>query len=683
MSVAMRRLITATRALSLTTPRNSSSRWTSIIPSTPSNCHPRIFTHSARLTNALSQQIQLRDYQEECIQSVLAAINQGHKRLGVSLATGAGKTVIFTHLIDRIEPRSKHATQTLIIAHRRELVEQAARHCANTYPHKTVEVEMGNVKASGIADITIASLQSIISGDRLLKFDPSRFKLVLVDEAHHIVAPGYLRTLEHFGLRQKQEDSPHLVGVSATFSRADGLRLGAAIDEIVYHKDYVDMIGDKWLSDVIFTTVDSSIDLRHVKKGAGGDFDIAQLSRAVNSEETNDIAVRTWYAKAGNRKSTLVFCVDLAHVADMTATFRRYGYDARFVTGDTPAKERAEILDAFKRFEFPVLVNCGVFTEGTDIPNIDCILMARPTRSRNLLIQMIGRGMRLYSGKENCHIIDMVSSLATGIVTTPTLFGLDPDLLVEGASVEDMKEKGERRAEEEARKEIVYHSTGRTNPAPQGEWAVTFTEYESVFDLIADSSGERHIHSISQFCWVMIGQDKYVISGRDGSHVKLERVTPEEEQEGVPPWVAYEVRTLPVSKKSKSPYYPPREILKAETFADAVHGSDSFLASPAGQGKFPRNFIHRAMKWRDDPATEGQIKFINRTIRRGQEPVEPTDVTRGAAMDMITKFKHGARGRFADLSAVNKRKKKQILLLEKDKRLRETVSVGSVAAMAL
>lgn len=542
---------------------------------------------------------------------------------------------------------------------------------------------MGNVKASGIADITVASLQSIISGDRLLKFDPSRFKLVLVDEAHHIVAPGYLRTLEHFGLRQKQVDSPHLVGVSATFSRADGLRLGAAIDEIVYHKDYVDMIGDKWLSDVIFTTVDSSVDLSNVKKGAGGDFDIAQLSSAVNSEVTNDIAVRTWYAKAGNRKSTLVFCVDLAHVADMTATFRRYGYDARFVTSDTPAKERADILDAFKRFEFPVLVNCGVFTEGTDIPNIDCILMARPTRSRNLLIQMIGRGMRLYPGKENCHIIDMVSSLATGIVTTPTLFGLDPDLLVEEASVEDMKEQGERRAEEEARKEIVYHSTERPNSAPQGEWAVTFTEYESVFDLIADSSGERHIRSISQYSWVMIGQDKYVISGPDGSYVKLEKVAPEEEEQGVPPWVAYEVRTLPVSTPSKSPYASPREILKAETFADAVHGADSFLASSAGQGKYPRNFIHRGMKWRDDPATDGQIKFINRTIRRGQEPVEPTDVTRGAASDMITKFKHGARGRFADLSAVKKRKKKQILLFEKDKRLRETVSVGSVAAMAL
>jgi ATP-dependent helicase IRC3 len=95
---------------------------------------------------------------------------------------------------------------------------------------------MGNSHASGAADITIASVQSITSGERIAKFNPKRFKLVLVDEAHHIVAPAYLRTLNHFGLSKLTEGSPALVGVSATFSRFDGLRLGAAIDRIVYHK---------------------------------------------------------------------------------------------------------------------------------------------------------------------------------------------------------------------------------------------------------------------------------------------------------------------------------------------------------------------------------------------------------------------------------------------------------------
>ena len=182
--------------------------------------------------------VRLREYQEECIQSILSYVSNGHKRLGVSLATGSGKTVIFTQLIDRIKPRDENATKTLILAHRRELVEQAARHCENAYPSKIIEVEMADCHASGIADITVASVPSIISGARLLKFDPKDFKLVLVDEAHHIVAASFMEALDHFKLLKPalKEDSPTLVGVSATFSRHDGLRLSDAIDYIVYHK---------------------------------------------------------------------------------------------------------------------------------------------------------------------------------------------------------------------------------------------------------------------------------------------------------------------------------------------------------------------------------------------------------------------------------------------------------------
>lgn len=305
---------------------------------------------------------------------------------------------------------------------------------------------MGNSHASGGADITVASIWSIVSGHRMLKFDPKRFKLVLVDEAHHIVATKFMETLDYFGLLRKDStraDLPApaaLVGVSATLSRFDGLRLSDAIDHIVYHKyvwrgcwnplyilrkvlrDYVDMIGEKWLSNVIFTTVQSKADVSGVGRGSAGDFQVGDLSRAVNTPETNEITVRAWMARAAGRKSTLVFCVDLAHVSDLTATFRRHGIEAKLVTGDTPKRVRSERLDAFRNQQYPVLLNCGVFTEGTDIPNIDCVILARPTKSRNLLVQMIGRGMRLYTGKENCHIIDMVASLEAGIVTTPTLY---------------------------------------------------------------------------------------------------------------------------------------------------------------------------------------------------------------------------------------------------------------------
>ncbi|KAK5998455.1 Putative ATP-dependent helicase IRC3 [Cladobotryum mycophilum] len=589
-------------------------------------------TYATAAVAAPDSKPKLRSYQEECIKSVLWSLKHGHKRLGISLATGSGKTVIFTQLINKVLSRTGVLTRL---------------------SSWRIAIEMGSLHASGIADITIASVQSITSKGRLDKFDPAKFKLVLVDEAHHIVAPGYLKTLKHFGLDEKRNKSPALIGVSATFSRFDGLKLGAAIDEIVYHKDYVDMISDKWLSDVVFTTVASSANLSKVKAGAFGDFATGELSKAVNTDIINDITVRSWMAKAGDRKSTLVFCVDLAHVGGLTRKFREYGFDARYVTGDTPKTERSATLDAFKQGNFPVLVNCGVYTEGTDIPNIDCIVLGRPTRSRNLLVQMIGRGMRLHPGKKDCHIIDMVSSLETGIVTTPTLFGLNPNELLEKASVKKMRKlKEEKEASVTNQQDRNSQEQGLTlSPSA----AVTFTDYSSVLDLIADTSGEKHIRAISNYAWV-----------QNRAHNRRRPLLPR------PIYRAVEIRALPAGL-AKSPFAAPREILTAATFNDAVNGADSYAASA-----FPHTFIHRFQQWRKLPPTQGQLDFINKLRGKGK-PFKPSELTKGKAADMITKLKHGARGQFARIEAQQKKREKLVTVADA-KLDRERVRVGPLSA---
>lgn len=550
------------------------------------------------------------------------------------------------------------------------------------YPNKKIEIEMGNLHASGTADITIASVQSINSKDRLDKYDPSNFKLVLVDEAHHIVASSYMKVLKHFGLDQKRSDSPTLVGVSATFSRFDGVKLGSVIDEIVYHKDYVELISDKWLSDVVFTTVKSTANLAAVRSNSFGDFQTGELSQAVNTNEINDITIRSWMAKAPERKSTLVFCVDVAHVEALTQKFRDYGYDARYVTGDTPKVERGEILRSFRNGEFPVLINCGVFTEGTDIPNVDCIILGRPTRSRNLLIQMIGRGMRLHHGKKNCHIIDFVSSLDAGIVTTPTLFGLDPDKLVEMASVSEMRGLYKSKRNEEKKLQRAYDRGD--GPRVDSTKAVTFTDYSSVLDLIADTSGERHIRAISQYAWVQVGPERFVLSAPSGSYIRIERITDEPRlsplsslssslETPIPAYRAVEIRTLPPGSGSKSPYAAPREILTAETFSAAVHGADSYASNA-----FPHSFIHRQQPWRNLLPTQGQLDFINK-MRGNATPVGVKDLTKGKAADMITKLKHGARGQFSKIEAQQRRHQKKNTLAQM-RNDRERVQVGPLMA---
>lgn len=528
---------------------------------------------------------------------------------------------------------------------------------------------MGNMHASGAADITVASIQSIISGDRMAKFDPKRFKLVLVDEAHHIVAPGYLRTLDHFGLSKAQPDSPALVGVSATLSRFDGLRLGAAIDQIVYHKDYIDMIGEKWLSDVIFTTVQSKADISKVKRGVEGDFQPSELSQVVNTDQVNETTVRCWLAKARERKSTLAFCVDLNHVSGLTNTFRRHGIDARFVTGDTPKVERSARLDEFRREDFPVLVNCGVFTEGTDIPNIDCVLLARPTRSRNLLVQMIGRGMRLHPGKKDCHIIDMVATLETGIVTTPTLFGLDPSELLDDASVDDMKSLQDKKGAEKVREQKATMASSAPSRNGRSTATVTFTDYDSVFDLLEDTSQEKHIRMISQYAWVAVDRDRYILTDAKGSYLKIEKTMNEES--GEPDFTVTETIAL-IREIAKVPFAKPRIILRALTFADAVHGADTFA-----QKKYLHQFIARQLPWRNRPATDGQLVMLNK-LRMKDDQLTPNMVTKGRAMDMITKLKHGAKGRFATLEADRRRAGRAQLKVEQERALRnrEKVSVG-------
>ncbi|PHH54164.1 putative mitochondrial ATP-dependent helicase irc3 [Ceratocystis fimbriata CBS 114723] len=686
--------------------------------------------------------IELRDYQEECIASVTNAIAAGKKRLGVSLATGGGKTVVFTQLISHIQPINKQATKTLILAHRRELVHQAATHARAAYPESLVEIEMGSQHASGLADITVASMQSIISQDRLRKFNPLDYKLMLVDEAHHIVSNGYQTVLEHFGLRNtpqpdsKETTTPALVGVSATFSRFDGLRLGSAIDEIVYHRDYVTMIEEKWLSDVIFTSVISKVDLRDVRSGNNGDFLTSDLTNAVNTKEANEVTVRTWLSLASKRKTTLVFCVSVEHVFSMANEFISRGIDARVVTGNTPGQKRADTLDAFRSGKFPVLVNCGVFTEGTDIPNIDCVLLARPTRSRNLLVQMIGRGMRLFPGKTNCHVIDMVASLDTGITTVATLLGLDPSELLDEASMDEIEEK--RRMKAEAQKQAsarddMLASLASTHinddkirrgfqDIDDKDISISFINYNSVFDLVADNRDERHIRGLSKNSWVAVDKDKYVLSGPDGTHLRIEPIDADQSPNSTatnpktPTEIAthqvFVIRPLPEhvvsGRKNSSPWARPYRLLTANSFEDAVHGADSW-----GSEHFPFQFISRNMPWRRGPPTYGQLAFLNRL--RNAPPLSPStyeaqlkelrersmsensprtriawlspplsepltvfNIDKGMASDMITKLKHGAKGRFKQVVAQKRREEKLMLKKMKVERVKsnEMVRVG-------
>ena len=397
------------------------------------------------------------------------------------------------------------------------------------------------------------------------------------------------------------------------------------------------MIEENWLSDVMFTTVEISADLNKIGSSANGDFQTAALSYAINTDETNDIVIKSWMAKARDRHSTLVFCVDISHVINLTAKFREYGIDAQFVTGDTPPKVRSARIDEFRNGSFPVLLNCGVFTEGTDIPNIDCVLLARPTKSRNLLVQMIGRGMRLHKDKANCYIIDMVSELSTGVVSTPTLFGLDPGEIVQNTDSKGMavlKEKKDQEKERKAREREREEEAAALQQRAAGKLTgtVTYTDYDSLHDLIADTSSDKFIRSLSRYAWTSVGDGKYILTTNGGNYIAIEPLPTHE---------GFQARYyMKLHDNPKYPYAAPRIIAKAETFEHIVHAADTYAADA-----FKHIWIAKNAAWRRTVASKAQVDFLNKS-RSKEDQLKPRDLTKGKAGDMITRLRFGAKGRY-------------------------------------
>ena len=283
-------------------------------------------------------------------------------------------TVTFANL-----PR--HGERMLILSHREELVEQPRKYFDCTYG-----VERAGNHADG-EEVVSASVQSLVR--RLERFSPYDFGLIICDEAHHAAANTYRKIFEYF-------QPLKLVGFTATPNRGDKVRLSDVFQKIIFQRDLRWGIENKYLCDILCKRVDIGYDLRAVHT-RNGDYAPGELDEAMGG--TAD-AIAQAEGIAGRIKGAVV------------------------VTGET--KDRAAIIEAFTAGEIPCIVNCMVFTEGTDIPRVETVIVARPTQSESLYAQMVGRGLRLYPGKERLVLIDCVGITGkASLCTAPSLLGLD------------------------------------------------------------------------------------------------------------------------------------------------------------------------------------------------------------------------------------------------------------------
>lgn len=358
------------------------------------------------------QEITLRPYQKECL-GILNSIESG--RHLIALPTGCGKTMIFTHL--------ERKGRTLILSHRDELVRQ---------PEKYYDCPYGIEKADETShgeEVVSASVQSMYTDKRLQRFQPDDFDTIIVDEAHHAAAPSYKKILNYFSGARR------VFGFTATPKRGDNVRLDDVFDDIVFFRDLRWGIQNGYLCNIRCKLVNGNYTLKGVKKTAG-DFNQHDLDGKLSHPETIALAAKVYMDNCHAKgKHTLIYCVNKKICTLLLTAIRALvpGEEGRIqmVTGDTPDEERRQVLDDFSSGKVMSIVNCMVLTEGTDLPVCDAILNFRPTCNPSLYTQIVGRGTRIYEGKEYCLVIDIIpdDGKERTLCTAPTLFGINPLLL--------------------------------------------------------------------------------------------------------------------------------------------------------------------------------------------------------------------------------------------------------------
>lgn len=379
----------------------------------------------------------LRPYQREAVTRIGSEL-AGNRSTLLVMATGTGKTQTFGAV-------AKHwPGRVLVLAHRDELIDQA-RSRLSKMTGEFVGVEQAERSALG-ERIVIGSVQTMCREARLKAFPVDRFGLVVVDEAHHAVARTYRKIIDHFA-------SAKLLGVTATPDRADESAMGQVFDTVAFTYDIQDGIRDAYLCPVVVQQVQvDAIDLSAVKTTAG-DLNQGQLDAVMASEEALHGIARPTMELSGDRR-TILFTTSVDNAHRLAEVLNRYrGGCARAVDGTTSFDTRRDLLRGHKAGEYQFLCNVGVLTEGYDDPAVACIAMARPTKSRALYAQCIGRGLRPFPGKADCLVLDFSGNsgrhkLVSGL---DILAGKWPDEVVERAKADAKKSPAMRSDEALAR----------------------------------------------------------------------------------------------------------------------------------------------------------------------------------------------------------------------------------------
>ena len=410
--------------------------------------------------------MQLRPYQQAALEAVRDAYRRKHRQVLVVMPTGTGKTVLFAE-ISRLAKGP-----VLVLAHRQELVEQAREKISN-WCDDVVAVEMAHRRefTRPIGErpkIAVASIQSI---QRRLKHIPrDAFRIVVIDEAHHSTADTFRAVIEHF--------HAHVLGVTATPERGDGARLGDIFSEVAFDYDLLSATEDGWLAPIRSFLVKTEADFSGIRKIAG---ELATRDvEAVLTQELHLVEMADPILRERGTRPAIIFAASVAHSKALARVLNDLSGDencAISLDGTHKLEERAVQIQRFRRGEVKILVNCSLFTEGFDVPEIALVAIARPVLSRSFYAQMVGRGTRLAPGKEDLLVLDFIpANCRHSLVQAVDIFGRDSEEVLELARkfAAEASEVGEAlsleralelaRQEQEAREADVVYQLLKRDP---------------------------------------------------------------------------------------------------------------------------------------------------------------------------------------------------------------------------
>jgi superfamily II DNA or RNA helicase/HKD family nuclease len=337
--------------------------------------------------------IQPRFAQVEALERLEATYEEGYDKAMVVMATGLGKTYLAAFFARRFQ-------KVLFIAHREEILRQAKRSFQRVIPNKTFGIYDRNKKDKD-ADIIFASIFTLSMKKHLKAFSKDAFDLIIIDEFHHAAARSYQRVLDYF-------EPKFLLGITATPDRNDNKDVYAICDgNVAYKIDFIEAVQRGWLAPFRYYGVYDDTDYSKIK-WLGNRYDEAELLQVQLREEMADKILKAWEKYKKTR--TLVFCSSIKQADFLSEYFRKQNYRTVGLHSKQTDIPRDRAIAMLEKGELDAIFTVDLFNEGVDIPSVDTLLFVRPTESLTVFTQQVGRGLRLYEGKDYCVIIDLIGN---------------------------------------------------------------------------------------------------------------------------------------------------------------------------------------------------------------------------------------------------------------------------------